>query len=97
MMSERSEYSASFTMSARGSAKTVDASSNVTPCFRTFASAFGGSQVKRRQLVYYTSEVDGKRDRMELFSSGRAPVGWNDRAPNKDRAGMLPVHPIWRR
>lgn len=34
-----------------GSPKAVEASSNETPCFRTFAADFAGSQVKPRAML----------------------------------------------
>jgi len=46
------EWSGSETVAAKGSPKTVDASSNDTPCFLRFASAFPGSHSKRTPPCY---------------------------------------------
>src|SRR2546427_5402052 len=56
IMSARAGSRASSAINANASAKTVAASSTVTPCFRTFAEALRESHVKRtHEEVYYTN------------------------------------------
>src|SRR5215813_268811 len=45
------ECSSSSKMRAKGSEKTVSASSNATPCFVKFAAAFFGSHSKRKLMA----------------------------------------------